>query len=207
MYRDFIYKNCKVEKLAYNVQKDGYKNYEKRKNNSNSGQIRSSVRQKNITTIQGQRGSKREIQGPEEYFRTNIRGNREISGRNSKETDSRIVGQGAQSVQDEIKIEKSGKDKIYDWHADIETKRFDVNKTLQSTINISNSLAKELSKTKGIKNLSPKNRKREIKLKKVILLFLQFRLLRLRVLTFYIPYMRPVPQPSDRVPYSLLPLK
>lgn len=57
---------------------------------------------------------------------------------------------------DEIKIEKSGKDKIYDWHADIETKRFDVNKTLQSTINISNSLAKELSKAKDIKNLSGK---------------------------------------------------
>ena len=56
-----------------------------------------------------------------------------------------------QTREDEINIEKSGRDKIYEWHADIETKRFDVNKTLQSTINISKSIAKEYSKTTGQK--------------------------------------------------------
>ena len=61
------------------------------------------------------------------------------------------IGDEIPTRQDEINIEKSGRDKIYEWHADIGKNRFDVNKTLQSTINMSKSIAKEYSKTTGQK--------------------------------------------------------
>lgn len=145
MYRDFVYRHCKIEKFSYNEQKEAFKNYERRKNNSDSGQIGSKDKGKNVKTFQGKGGSERKIQGLGGNFQSRISGNRKVPGRSAETNNSGRMGTDTQPIQEKVK------DKIYEWHGNIGKDRFDVDKHLNSFINTSKSIAKEYSKKFGMK--------------------------------------------------------
>lgn len=137
---DFAYRNTLLEKRAYNTQKEFERLYNERKRNSFENQQQNN--ENNSIFNRQRRTNSKESRGIE--FHSYAR-SEQVSEKSKRKDTSSSMGTEQNSINNKVK------DDIRTWYADIEKGRYDVNKSLNSFINVTKGIAKEYSNKFGIK--------------------------------------------------------